>query len=374
MKLITDTYIPLIEELFSPHFEITQLHPNDITANTLKNADILICRSVTPVNATLLTGTAVKFVGTTTSGYDHLDTAWLDSQGIAWRAAKGCNALAVAEYVVGCVAWLRQQGYLAAPKLRAGIIGVGEVGQRVADKLRLLGFELLLNDPPRAIKDPHFNSVPLSEFKDLDLICIHTPLTQQGDYPTYHLIDEAFLQQQKPDTILLNAGRGGVIDTQTLLRAGQHLHWCLDVYENEPCPEKSLVSRALISTPHIAGHSIQAKWHGTEMIYQQLMAFLNQPASKLAHYPIARPQLILDAPEHTITWQDIVLALYNPDNDSQLLKRYFQENPQGNFAAIRNHYRIRHEFAYPRIKRIEGISLATSDCKIINQLGVVFFD
>lgn len=347
MKIIVDINIPLIDELLGHQFDITKLSSDEITRENLQDADTLICRSVTAVNETLLAGTTVKFVGTTTSGFDHFNTQWLEANNIAWRAAVGCNALAVAEYVVSCVALLRKNNYLHGTSLRAGIIGVGHVGKLVAEKLKILGFELLLNDPPRAEQEQDFKSTPLNEFKDLDLICLHTPLTTAGPYPTYHLINEEFLKQQKAGGIVLNASRGAVVSTDVLLNSAKHLSLCLDVYEHEPHPNLKLIQQTLLSTPHIAGHSIQAKWRGTEMIVQQLMDFLGRTYVPLAQYPIAPPTLDLS---HLKNWEDIVLALYNPEQDSELLRNFLQQNATAGFSQLRNIYQIRHEFAYSKIK------------------------
>ncbi len=140
---------------------------------------MLWVRTVTQVDEALLAGTGVRFVGTATAGYDHLDTGWLDRNGIAWAYAPGANAVAVAEYVLCVIAALRTRDQLRGPSLRAGVIGVGQVGRIVADYLAQAGFQLILNDPPRAAPSRVLNT-PLTEFANLDLLCLHPALVRAG--------------------------------------------------------------------------------------------------------------------------------------------------------------------------------------------------
>ena len=173
-----------------------------------------------------------------------------------------------------CIAALQQNGYLQLNNPRAGVIGVGHVGSKVVYALQNLGYTVLQNDPLRAQRENNFAHTPLVQFKDLDLICLHTPLTTNVPYPTYHLLEQTFLQRQKHNCILLNAGRGAVIDSQELLSNGKHLHWCFDVWENEPNINLDVLRYTTIATPHIAGHSAQAKQHATIMLAQAMQNLL----------------------------------------------------------------------------------------------------
>jgi len=277
MKIIIDSQIPLAQELFTPWGDVKLLTQHDISHQTIKNADCLIIRSVTKVNKELLETSQIKFVGSTTSGMDHMDLDWLKKNNIDYANAPGCNADAVCNYVISCVDAAKKLGFLQSENPRVGIIGVGQVGKRVARALKELHFTVLLNDPPRSEGDASFYQTPLSEFNNLDLICLHTPLTINGQHKTFHLIEENFLKRQKPHCLLLNAGRGAVIDNNALLNAGRHLEWCFDVWEDEPNLHLEVLAHATIATPHIAGNTIEAKQRGTIIVAKALQSTFKLP-------------------------------------------------------------------------------------------------
>lgn len=197
MKIVADENIPCLDYYFRNGHELIlkpgrQIHQQDVV-----DADILLVRSVTPVTKALLQDSSVKFVGSTTTGFDHLDLDYLKANHIEWEVAKGCNATAVVEYVLSVIAALQQQERLAFSGKRAGVIGAGRIGSEVIHKLKILGFEVLACDPLRAQVDPNFISTPLAEIMDVDFISLHTPLTCSGQYSTFHMIDKDFLRRQK---------------------------------------------------------------------------------------------------------------------------------------------------------------------------------
>lgn len=273
-KLIADEKIPLVTELFGPHAQIIRKSAAAITRDDLMDAQLLLIRSVTPVNAHLLQGTSIQWVGAASAGTDHIDREFLKQNNISLADALSCNAVAVAEYVVCCIAGLKQQGILTHSSLRAGVIGVGYVGAQVVEKLLSLGFEVICNDPPREKRNANFKSTPLDHFENLDLICLHSSLNTQPPFATYHLIDHAFLQRQKPGCVLLNAARGAVLDSQAALQ-NDHIHFCLDVWENEPHIQLDLLNKCILATPHIAGGTLEAKYRATFLLYQQAQKFFN---------------------------------------------------------------------------------------------------
>jgi erythronate-4-phosphate dehydrogenase len=249
--------------------------------------------------------------------------------------------MAVKEYVLCIIAALQNMNFLTGSHLRAGVIGVGRIGRLVAEELKLMGFDVVLCDPIRAEQEPDFISVPLEKMDDLDFITLHTPLTVEGDYPTYHMIDKNFLQRQKPGCILLNAGRGSVINSVDLKNSA--LHWCLDVWENEPNIDKDLLKKTLIATPHIAGYSIQSKYRGIEMIYQIAAAKKFIPDQvKAIEFP---QQTILLKNE--FNEQKDILRIYNPMHTSQQMKDAIL-NQHDTFDNLRKNFIERHEFDYVR--------------------------
>ncbi len=343
MKIIADDKIPLIAELFGIHAQVIQRPGPLITHDDLKDADVLLVRTVTDVSRELLAGTSIKFVGSATAGIDHLDCDWLDQSRIRWSDAKGANAQAVADYVLACIAALQSRNWLSQnPKI--GIIGVGEIGRKVLNSIQVLGYEYRLNDPLRDLIEPEFQSTPLEDFADLDLICIHTPLTTEGDFPTHHLIDEAFLKRLNPRSVIVNAARGGIIDELALLNLEHKPTVCLDVWENEPNLNLNMLRLAKIATPHIAGYSQEAKYRATLMLYESLRPLFNLPEIQWGNWLSSSSRhLDLQDPE----WGKTVLSLYNPFKDTEKLKSILLNTvhlPES-FEQLRREYVLRSEFA-----------------------------
>lgn len=266
MKIVADQQIPYLHDYFASMGELILKPGRAISSADVEDADILLVRSVTRVDAALLQRSRVRFVGSVTAGADHLDREWLDRQQITYQTAAGFNAPAVARYVEGVLNLLEH--HKPGSRKSAAVIGVGHVGKRVAAILKTYGYDIILCDPLRAEAEAEFVSTPLAEIADVDLITLHVPLTFNSRYPTCHFIDAAFLQRQLPGCVLINAARGAVVDTEALLQAGKHLTWCFDVWENEPNIHLSVLEKAWIATPHIAGYSAESKRRGTELIYQ----------------------------------------------------------------------------------------------------------
>ena len=258
MKLVVDNKIPLASGLASKEFKVQLIDAQSFDHSHLKDADALIVRSITKVDERLLKESNIKFVGSPTAGFDHLDTQWLEQNNIAWANTPGANAGAVAEYVACCVRALQQQSFLPNT-FRTTVIGVGQIGSRVVNYFQSQNIGVAEQDPPRGLYTTDFNC---------DLICLHTPLTHSGEYATHHMIDDVFLSQLKPGTIILNAGRGAVLDTQAALKHKQH-HYCLDVWEDEPDISLALLEQSVIATPHIAGYSHAAKNLAAARIFNQ---------------------------------------------------------------------------------------------------------
>lgn len=260
MLLIIDKYIPFVKETIGQtvlpdwqQVQVSALEPEEITPQAVRNADALMVRTRTKINRELLEGSSVRLVATATIGYDHIDQDYCRKTGIAWLSCPGCNAQAVCDYVEEAL--LEQKMPLNAKKI--GIVGVGHVGTLVAQMAERYGMQVLLNDPPRNI------GVSLDEIAhSCDVITFHTPLTRDGQYPTYHLCDEAFLQQCKPEALIINAARGGVVDEMALLRTK---HPCvIDTWENEPRLNRDLLQVAQFASYHIAGYSVQGKYNASQ--------------------------------------------------------------------------------------------------------------
>src|SRR5579885_737321 len=367
MKIVADANIPFIKEYFGSYGELVLVPGRSISSSDVKDADILLVRSITHVNEKLLAHSKVRFVGSVTAGADHLDTKWLDQAGIVWRVAVGFNAPPVADYVISVNAAMQNRQLLARDQFKAAIIGVGNVGRLVAEKLSFLNANLVLCDPLRAMVEADFPNVQLDDLSDLDLISLHVPLTTIGEYPTYHFISKDFLQRQKPGCILLNASRGAVIDSSGLVKHGAHLHWCFDVWEHEPKIDKAVLERALIATPHIAGYSVQSKTRGIDMIYHlaaEAGMIEEQPIS-----PITIPHQQLSFSGESHGWQDIVLGVFNPMVVTAMMRTLLLPAHEYGplFDEMRNHFNYRHEFRY---SRIVDAKLTEQDRLLLQRFGL----
>jgi len=287
VRIVADENIPLVNEFFAEIGEIHRVPGRTMTASDIKDADILLVRSVTKVNKALLEDSPVRFVGTATIGTDHIDLDYLREKGIAFKSAPGCNAQAVVDYVLSAVSVLLDQRGITYSDLSVGIVGIGNVGSLLRQRLEGLGAEILAVDPFRAEEEVG-PLVTLDEALQADVVTLHTPLTREGEHATYHLIDEARLQQMKPDACLINSSRGSVVDNAALLAHMQNnrdFEAMLDVWENEPQLDLALLHRCLLATPHIAGYSLDGKMRGTEFVYQGLCEFFGLPIRrKLAQF------------------------------------------------------------------------------------------
>jgi len=276
MKLMIDDTVWGFKKIFSDFGEIVTLPGRQIDRQSLLDCNILIIRSRTKVNKELLQGTKVQFVGSTVAGLDHIDEAYLHENNITFVSAQGCNSNAVVEYVISAISNLANDYSFDLSDKTLGIIGVGNVGSRLDFKAKQLGITTLLNDPPRQEIEGKENFVDLNTALSADIVTFHTPLTFSGLYPTHNLIGTHNFNLIKEDTILINAARGGIIDEglweNTITKAN-----IIDCWEEEPNINTKLQNSAYWATPHIAGHSIDAKFMGSYMIYKDLCSFTKTP-------------------------------------------------------------------------------------------------
>jgi erythronate-4-phosphate dehydrogenase len=277
MLVIIDRGIPFLQGVFPPEIKAVYLAPEEITSETVRHADALFIRTRTHINKELLEGSNVRFVATATIGFDHIDQDFCRQKGIHWTSCPGCNAQAVCDYVEEAIATLPPR-LLASSPLTIGIVGYGHVGKLVAQMAQRRGYKVLLSDPPLGIGAPLTDIAP-----QCDVLTFHTPLTFDGEYPTYHLCDENILRLCKPGTLIINAARGGIIDEQALLSTLNIQHSTLnikiaiDCWENEPNLNQELLKHVDLASFHIAGYSIQGKMNASEMCLRAFCEFFSLP-------------------------------------------------------------------------------------------------
>lgn len=276
MKIVADENIPFVREAFGALGDITVWPGREIGPEQVREADLLLVRSVTRVDERLLEGSRVRFVGSATIGLDHVDHAWLRARGIVLAYAPGSNANSVAEYVVAALVALREERCAGRT---LGIIGLGRIGTLVREKARALGMAVLAHDPPleRAGKA---GLVSLEDLlKQSDIVTCHVPLIREGPDATEHLLDASRLSRLRPHATVINTSRGAVVDNAALLRCLQEKRLggvVLDVWEGEPQPDPALIRAVTLGTPHVAGYSWNGKAAGTKMLYDAACTFFKR--------------------------------------------------------------------------------------------------
>ena len=280
-QVIIDKGIPFLEGVFPPEIKVLHLSPEEITPEAVRYADALFVRTRTRINKELLQGSTIRFVATATIGFDHIDQNYCREAGIHWISCPGCNAQAVCDYVEEAIVSFISSLFRgrSGEGFTIGVVGYGHVGKLVAQMAERRGYQVLLSDPPLGIGLSLEQLAPLC-----DVLTFHTPLTREGEYPTYHLCDENILRLCKPGTLIINAARGGVVDEQALIPflsplalSPHRLIACIDCWEGEPNLNRDLLQKVDLASFHIAGYSIQGKMNASEMCLRAFCEFFSLP-------------------------------------------------------------------------------------------------
>ncbi len=355
MKIIGDENIPFVKEAFKGLGNVITLSGRKITNEIVKDAEILLVRSITPVNEKLLADSRIKFVATATIGMDHLDIEYLKSRPIGFSNASGSNANSVAEYIITALLHHACQHQISLRGKSLGIVGIGNIGSKMVKYAQALGMTVIQNDPPLARQTGTFHFRPLDELMDCDFITLHVPLTTEGIDRTYHLFDSKRLVKMKHGSVLLNSSRGPVVETNAAKMALRKNHlkaMILDVWENEPQIDVDLLRLVEIGTPHIAGYSYDGKINGTRMIYEATCQFFAKKSDwdSAEALPAPIPDKIQVAatirPDEQILYQ-VIKPIYDIELDDSNLRGLYQitESEQGAFFDnLRKSYRNRREF------------------------------
>jgi len=346
INLVADDTILLLDELFGDLAQITRVNGRSISSEQVADADALVLRSTAKVTPALLKGSKVQFVGTCTIGIDHLATDYMDANNIIWRNAPGCNAAGVGDYVIACLNHAWQNLGIDPRQQTIGIVGAGNVGGRLAQRLQKAGFNLLQCDPPKA-NAGHQGYVALDELLGrCQIVCLHTPLTKTGAHATENLLNETRIKNLAKGTVLISAGRGEVVDQQALLerqKAHHDLHLFMDVWHQEPNIDQSLFDYCHCVTPHIAGHSLEGKMRGTYMIYKDLCEHFGLVASHKLEGLIPKPErAILQLNSDTDAKKVLALAC---SNVYPLMEDNARMREGNDFDLLRKNYPVRREFS-----------------------------
>ena len=360
MKLVVDENMPYVQQLFAHLGDIVAVNGRKLDAATVADADVLLVRSVTRVNEALLRDNhQLQFVGSATIGTDHIDMAYLASRNIPFTNAPGCNATSVGEYVFIALLELAAKFGTSLKQRKVGIVGAGNTGSAVAKCLKAYGISTVLCDPPKARNGDSREFASLETLlADCDVITLHVPLTVDGQDATFHLLDETRLRSLRPNTWLINACRGEVIDNHALISVKSErsdLALVMDVWEGEPNPIKALVDMADIATPHIAGYSLEGRARGTLMLYQQLQQMMGMPASKSLDDLLPKrwnPRLLMNAAPTEKELLSLCRFIYDLRDDDRQFRKIHQI--PGEFDNMRKNHRHRREFSALALENLSG--------------------
>jgi erythronate-4-phosphate dehydrogenase len=370
IKIIADDKIPFLKGVLEPYTDITYLPGKLISNEHLRDCEALLTRTRTKCTEDLLKGTKVSFIGTATIGFDHIDTRYCESNNIKWTNAPGCNSASVHQYLAAALLKLSGDFQFRLRDKTIGIIGVGNVGNKIEKFARILGMKVLLNDPPRVRKEGLKHFVDLDTIlKESDIISLHVPLNIVGEDKTYHMIDDKAIRNMKKGVWLINTSRGEVVLTSALKKALRYVRFggvVLDVWENEPDIDFELLERVFLATPHIAGYSTEGKANGTAMIINALSSVFNLPLKDWFPEVIPlphNPEISVDAknrdPEDVL--REVVFRSYDITEDD--IKLRFSPS---DFEKLRGEYRVRREFSSFSVKLNGGTKKVQ---KMLQELG-----
>jgi erythronate-4-phosphate dehydrogenase len=370
MKIVADDKIPFLKGALEPFAELVYVPGKEINREILNGADALLIRTRTKCTESLIKGSSVRFIGTATIGFDHIDTQYCENNNIEWTNAPGCNSSSVQQYIAAALLKMAYESGIKLSDKTIGIIGVGKVGSKVEKLARALGMKVLLNDPPRARMEgeANFHSLATLLFQS-DIITAHVPFNVVGEDCTYHLINEKSFKKMNKGAWFINSSRGEVTKTAALKQAlvsGKLSGAIIDVWENEPDVDLNVLAKTFIATPHIAGYSTDGKANGTSMVVNSLCKHFNIPLK--AWYPADVPPPV--TPEFTIdangksdedVIREAVFHTYNIVTDD--IK--FRSSPS-DFEKQRGDYPLRREFTSYHINLLNGTGKAR---KILEELG-----
>ncbi len=354
MIIAVDEAIPYGQEAFSGIGEIRLFSGRNLRPEGIRNADALVVRTVTNINASILEGSSIRFVASASAGIDHIDREYLKTRGIHFAYAAGSNAESVSEYIMAVLHVVASRRNWNLRNKSLAVVGVGNVGSRVEKKARALGMEVLLCDPPLRDSTGNTKYQDLEEILGADILTFHVPLAMEGPYPTWHMIDHKALNRLSRNQFLINSARGAVFDNAALKTALTKVRIegaVLDVWEGEPHIDYSLLDQVDIGTPHIAGFSLDGKVRATEMVCEELCKFFERQPSWNAQpvYPESRRV----RPKKGASGQKAVLSvllqafdIMNDDASLRALRSMDSKQAAIRFDQLRSEYDYRPEFRH----------------------------
>lgn len=355
ITVAADQYLFQLEDYLPPSVLLNPYDPANGLPN-LKDVNALLIRTVNSINTVTMPviPDSLTFIGTGSSGTDHIDQNYLKNNRITFADAAGCNARSVAEYITTALLLWSDQTDSILEELTVGIVGVGHAGRQVQQQLERLNISTVCYDPPRGEREAAFNSASLHEVLRADILTFHTPLTTSGNYPTFHWLDEKKLSSFSFQ-LIINAARGGVVDEKALIKAfedGKVGNYILDVWEDEPDIRLATAQQAFLKTPHIAGYSVQAKQNASKFIADALIKHFD-----LSSPPSASNEEIQNFRKNIDHYRDLsgLLTQLQPIRKYEsklqnILNKYPQKRAK-KFNKLRAQFPLRKEFDHIRLPK-----------------------
>jgi len=298
-EFMDETAVAALSARYKVHHDPELFGKPDELAKLVAGVPALIVRNQTQVRGEVLAAAKkLKVVGRLGVGLDNIDMDACTERGIKVFPATGANSLSVVEYVICSAMVLLRGAYFANaamvagefPKTkligreiagkRLGLVGFGAIARDAANHARMLGMNVVAFDPYVPADHPAWQTTQQLDLEAVlstsDVISIHLPLTPE----TKGLIDRKAFARMKPDAVLVNAARGGVMDEAALvaaLKAGKLGGAAIDVFEEEPLRKGGRLFEGvpnLILTPHIAGNTVESNGRVSGLVAERVMAAL----------------------------------------------------------------------------------------------------
>ena len=368
-KVVIDSAMWVTPRLSTLPIELVPIRGTQIVPGDLEDANALLTRTVTRVDANLLQDSPISFVGTASAGTDHIDTPFLSERGIQLANAAGCNAGAVADYVLDAIHQCQRLESLISGTT-VGLVGYGAVGRHLAARLSKLGGKVKVYDPYVESTEADVTFFALPEVLGCSIVSLHAALHNDQRYPSAQMIDQAAAGYISPDALFINAGRGGLVTEEALHRlADKGVTLVLDTWPNEPSVSQELLSRVAFATPHIAGYTGTAKKNATNFLIEPLVRALSldNPFNTLESEETKQVTLDLSHESEIhglMTAMEAVSRL--AQDDGEFREAWKKSQTADNFEMQRTQYRLRDQYS---ALTVEAVNTSTELQRLLIAAG-----
>ena len=368
-KVVIDSAIWVTPSLSALQIELVSIQGMQIVPSDLKDANALLTRTVTRVDSNLLQDSPIAFVGTASAGTDHIDTRYLSERGIKLANAAGCNAGAVADYVLDAIYQCQRLESLISGAT-VGLVGYGAVGRHLAARLSMLGGKIKVYDPYVKSAEADVTLCALPEVLGCSIVSLHAALHTDQPHPSAQMIDNTAVSYISPDALFINAGRGGLVTEEALHRmADKGVMLVLDTWPEEPSVSQELLSRATFATPHIAGYTRTAKSNATDFLIEPLVRALSldYPFNTLESEDTRQVMVDLSRQSDSHGLMDVMKVISRlTQDDDQFRKSWEKSQTPDNFETQRTQYRLRDQYG---ALKLEAANASTELQRLLSAAG-----